>query len=205
MNYTIKKAIILGSAAVIQGLAMTLFLFPHFIPSGGAASISVLLNYLVDIPFALTLFTLNASFLLAAVKWLGKESALWTMFCVTVTSATINTLTPHILAPLSNVLLDLVIGAVIFGVGLGILFKMGASSGGMDILALILAKITGLAPGRILFVVNGTLLLSTGFIVDVSIIIYAVICQFITTRILDLVYKLPVLPSFLFVRKGFNR
>ncbi|TXC93036.1 YitT family protein [Metabacillus litoralis] len=205
MNIIIKKALILGLAAVIQGLAMTVFLFPHFIPSGGAASISVLLNYLFEIQFALTLFILNASFLLAAVKWLGKESALWTMFCVTVTSATINTLTPYILAPISNVFLDLVLGSVIFGVGLGILFKMGASSGGMDILALILAKITGLLPGRILFVVNGTLLLSTGFIVDVNIIIYAVICQFIGTRILDFVYKLPVLPSLSFERKGFNR
>ncbi|MBM7602283.1 uncharacterized membrane-anchored protein YitT (DUF2179 family) [Metabacillus crassostreae] len=200
MNITIKKALILGLAAVIQGLAMTFFLFPHFIPSGGAASISVLFNYLFEIPFALTLFILNASFLLAAVKWLGKESALWTMFCVTVTSATINTLTPYILAPISNVFLDLVLGAVIFGLGLGILFKMGASSGGMDILALILAKMTGLAPGRILFVVNGTLLLSTGFIVDVNIIIYAVICQFIATRILDIVYKYPVLHRISFVK-----
>ncbi|WP_226666457.1 YitT family protein [Metabacillus litoralis] len=199
----VKKASILAIAAMIQGLAMTLFLFPHFIPSGGAASISVLLNFLVNIPFAITLFALNASFLLIAVKWLGKESALWTMFCVTITSATINLLTPIMITPISYVFLDLVIGSVIFGLGLGILFKMGASSGGMDILALILAKISGLPPGKILFVINGLLLLSTGFVVDLKIIIYAVICQFIGTRILDFVYKLPVLPSISFAKKSY--
>ncbi|KON89986.1 hypothetical protein AF332_26295 [Sporosarcina globispora] len=190
--HVLYKSLILGIASVIQGLAMTLFLFPHFIPSGGAASLAVLFNYLLDMPYSVTLWVLNAGLLLAAAKWLGKSSVIWTLFCVSVTSVTIDLLTPYITEPLNPVLLDLMLGAVVFGMGVGILFRMGASSGGMDILALIIAKARGSAPGRTLFYINGSLLLLTGVVVDWKVIVYAVICQMIGTRMIDLIYKLDV-------------
>jgi uncharacterized membrane-anchored protein YitT (DUF2179 family) len=184
------KSLILGIAAGIQGIAMTFFLFPHFIPSGGAASLAVLLNYLLDTPYSVTLWVLNASLLLSAAKWLGKSSVFWTLFCVSITSITIDSLTPLVSEPLNSVLLDLFIGAIVFGIGVGILFRMGASSGGMDILALIISKARGCAPGRTLFYINGSLLLVTGIVVDWKVIIYAIICQMIGTRIIDFIYKM---------------
>ncbi|MCS0670002.1 YitT family protein [Cytobacillus firmus] len=190
--HVLYKSLILGIAAVIQGIAMTFFLFPHFIPSGGAASLAVLFNYLLDTPYSVTLWVLNASLLLAAAKWLGKSSVIWTLFCVSVTSVTIDFLTPYITEPLNPVLLDLLLGAVVFGAGVGILFRMGASSGGMDILALIISKARGSAPGRTLFYINGSLLLLTGVVVDWKVIVYAVICQMIGTRMIDLIYKVDI-------------
>lgn len=190
--HVLYKSLILGMAASIQGIAMTFFLFPHFIPSGGAASLAVLFNYLLDAPYSVTLWVLNAGLLLAAAKWLGKSSVIWTLFCVSVTSVTIDFLTTYITEPLNPVLLDLLLGAVVFGVGVGILFRMGASSGGMDILALIISKARGSAPGRTLFYINGSLLLLTGVVVDWMVIVYAVICQMIGTRMIDLIYKVDI-------------
>ncbi|MCP8615856.1 YitT family protein [Salirhabdus salicampi] len=189
---TIKKAIILGAAAIIQGAAMATFLFPYYIPSGGAASVGVLLKYLCNVPYAISLLVLNASLLLVAAKWLGRSNALWTMYCVTVTSAMIDFVSSYMREPLTNIYIDLVFGAVLFGVGLGILFRMGASSGGMDILALIVAKVMRRTPGRILFWINSSLLLLTGIVVDWMIIVYALICQYIGTRIIDVIYQLPI-------------
>ncbi|MEH7225914.1 YitT family protein [Bacillus sp. JJ1566] len=186
----LNKGLILGSAAVIQGFAMATFLFPHFIPTGGAASVAVLFNYIAGIPFDITLWILNAGLLVAAIKWLGKGTAIWTLYCVTVTAITIRILTPFIINPISNVIVDLLVGSVVFGVGIGILFRMGASSGGMDILALIISKLKGYSPGKTLFAINGTILLTTGIVVDWRIIIYALVGQFISTRILDLVCKI---------------
>ncbi|WRP08616.1 YitT family protein [Rossellomorea aquimaris] len=186
----VKKGTILGIAASIQGLAMAMFLFPHFIPSGGAASVSVLLNYLLHVPFAITLWVLNAALLLAAVKWLGKENALWTMYCVTVTSIVVNFLNSYLIGTVSFVFVDLLIGSILFGIGIGILFRMGASSGGMDILALIISKLKGYTPGKTLFVINGSVLLLTGIVVDLKIILFALVCQFIGTRILDIICQL---------------
>jgi uncharacterized membrane-anchored protein YitT (DUF2179 family) len=188
----VKKGTILGIAASIQGLAMAMFLFPHFIPSGGAASVSVLLNYLLHVPFAITLWVLNAALLLAAVKWLGKENALWTMYCVTVTSSVVNFLNSYLIGTVSFVFVDLLIGSILFGIGIGILFRMGASSGGMDILALIISKLKGYTPGKTLFVINGSVLLLTGIVVDLKIILFALVCQFIGTRILDIICQLEI-------------
>lgn len=203
MNILIKS-IILGIAATIQGVAMATFLFPHFIPSGGAASVGVLLNYIINLPFAITLWVVNASLLLAAVKWLGKSSALWTMYCVSVTSATINFISPFMKNPISNVMIDLTFGSVVFGIGLGILFRMGASSGGMDILALILSKTKGLSPGKALFWINGSLVVLTGIVVDWKIILYALVCQYIGTRVLDQIYKFPIKSRYFEVEKIMN-
>jgi uncharacterized membrane-anchored protein YitT (DUF2179 family) len=189
MHVLLKKSLLLGIAAAVQGFAMAAFLFPHFIPSGGAAGIGVLLNYVWDIPYAATLWGLNAGMLFAAVKWLGKSSALWTMYCVTVTSLTVNSISPHMQQPVSTVILDLLTGAVLFGVGVGILFRMGASSGGMDILALILSKLKGFPPGKSLFWINGSILLLTGIVVDWKVILYAIVCQWISTKLLDVIYK----------------
>lgn len=192
----VRKGTILGIAASIQGLAMSVFLFPHFIPSGGAASVSVLLNYLMNVPFAITLWVLNAGLLLAAVKWLGKENTIWTMFCVTVTSGVVNLTSPFITSAVTFVFFDLLIGSILFGIGIGILFRMGASSGGMDILALIISKHKGYTPGKTLFVINGSLLLLTGIVVDLKIILFAIACQFIGTRILDIICKLELKRNF---------
>ncbi|THE10018.1 YitT family protein [Bacillus timonensis] len=184
-----NKGLILGIAAMIQGFAMATFLFPHFIPTGGAASVAVLFNYVAGIPFDRTLWVLNAGLLFAAIKWLGKGTAIWTLYCVTVTAITIRLLTPFIIEPVSNVVVDLLVGSVIFGVGIGILFRMGASSGGMDILALIISKLKGYSPGKTLFAINGTILLTTGIVVDWKIIIFALVSQFISSRIIDLINK----------------
>jgi uncharacterized membrane-anchored protein YitT (DUF2179 family) len=189
---TISKGLMLGIAASIQGIAMAIFLFPHFIPTGGAASLAVLFNYILNTPFEITLWILNAGLLFAAIKWLGKGTAIWTLYCVTVTSVTIGLISPFITGQLTNVVLDLLLGSIIFGVGIGILFRMGASSGGMDILALIISKLKGYSPGKTLFAINGTILLTTGIIVDWKIIIFAVIGQFISTRILDIVCRMPL-------------
>ncbi len=183
------KLLVLGIAAILQGCAMATFLFPHLISSGGAASIGVLFHFLFKIPFATSLWVLNVCLLLAAVKWLGKTRTLWTIYCVSVTSITINIISSEMTQPMSNVVIDLTIGSIIFGIGIGILFKMGASSGGMDILALILSKTKGFPPGKSLFVINGSILLSTGLIVDWKIVLYGLICQFIGTRILDMICK----------------
>lgn len=185
----VNRGLMLGIAAIIQGAAMATFLFPHYIPTGGAASVAVLFNYVAGTPFDITLWVLNAGLLFAAVKWLGKDTAIWTLYCVTVTALTIRFITPFIQYPVSSVIIDLPVGSMIFGFGIGILFRMGASSGGMDILALIISKLKGYPPGKTLFVINGTILLTTGFVVDWKIIIFAIIGQFISTRILDLVCK----------------
>ncbi|OEH91578.1 YitT family protein [Bacillus solimangrovi] len=190
MNIFYTKAIGLTIGAAIQGLAMALFFFPHAISSGGAAGISIILNALFDIPHATTLWLLNIVMLFIAVKWLGKQSAIWTIYCVTVTSFVVSHLSLE--GPINSVVFDLAVGSVIFGVGIGILFRLGASSGGMDILALIISKASKKPAGRILFWINTIILLMTGFVVNVQVIFFALLSQWVSTRIIDIIGKVRI-------------
>lgn len=182
-----QKVVWFTTGAFLQGLAMAVFLFPHAIPSGGVAGIAILNNYFFQIPLALTLWIINFGLLLLAVKKLGKQTALWTIYCVAVTSVTVDWLSSLIQSPVNNMLFDVIYGALIFGTGVGILFRFGASSGGMDILALILAKWMGKKPGVILFWINSIVLLLTALTVGFEIILFALMCQWIVTRIIDYV------------------
>jgi uncharacterized membrane-anchored protein YitT (DUF2179 family) len=183
----LHKVIWLTIGAFLQGLAMTVFLFPHAVPSGGVAGIAILNDFFFQIPLGMTLWIINFGLLLLAVKKLGKQTALWTIYCVAVTSVTVDWLTSLIQNPVNNMLFDVIYGALIFGIGVGILFRYGASSGGMDILALIIAKWTGKKPGIILFWINSIVLLFTAINVGASIILFAVLCQWISTKIIDYV------------------
>jgi uncharacterized membrane-anchored protein YitT (DUF2179 family) len=183
----LQKVVWFSIGAFLQGLAMAVFLFPHAIPSGGVAGIAILNDYFFHIPLALTLWIINFGLLLIAVKKLGKQTALWTIYCVAVTSVTVDWLTSLIQNPVNNILFDVIYGSLIFGIGVGILFRYGASSGGMDILALIIAKWTGKKPGTILFWINSIVLLLTAMTIGYEIILFAVMAQWISTKIIDYV------------------
>jgi uncharacterized membrane-anchored protein YitT (DUF2179 family) len=186
-DFCLQKAIFLSFGAFLQGMAMAVFLFPHFIPSGGVAGIAILNEHFLNISLAITLWAINFGLLLLAVKKLGKQTALWTIYCVAITSVTVDWLSSQINTPVNIVFLDVLYGAVLFGTGVGILFRFGASSGGMDIVALIIAKWTGKKPGSILFWINSVVLLLTALAEGYEIIIFALICQWISTRMIDFV------------------
>lgn len=184
--------LILTAGGILQGIAMGFFLFPHAIPSGGAAAITVIVKYLFNVPYEITLWLVNFVLLAAAVKWLGYASTIRTLYTVSVISVTIN-LCHTMLHPTGGyVWLDLLWGSILMGVGVGLLVRQRASNGGMVILALIVHVYKGYAPGQVMFWVNSLIFFLTGLLVDWSIILLAFINQWLASRIVDLVYTLKI-------------
>ncbi|MDQ0337982.1 uncharacterized membrane-anchored protein YitT (DUF2179 family) [Caldalkalibacillus uzonensis] len=174
---------------LLQGIAMAIFLFPHAIPSGGAAAIAVLMQYLLHIPFEFTLWLVNFSLLSVAIKWLGYTSAIRTMYAVSVASITINLSYAYLHWANGYVWLDLLWGSMIFGLGVGLLLRQRASNGGMVILALIISVYKGYPPGKVMFWINSTIFLITAVVIEWKIIVLALLCQWLSTRIIDFIYK----------------
>ncbi|PAK39445.1 hypothetical protein CHH87_13620, partial [Bacillus licheniformis] len=125
----IVHAIVLGS--VLQGLGMALFLFPNHIPSGGAAGIAVLLNFWFQVPHGLTVWAVNFSLLLTAVKWLEPVTVFGTMGAITMTSVSVQIFESCMpVMTTNNIWLDLFYGSVLLGAGVGLLYKYNISNGG---------------------------------------------------------------------------
>jgi uncharacterized membrane-anchored protein YitT (DUF2179 family) len=174
--------------AVLQGLAMSLFLFPHSIPSGGAAGIALLLNHWFELPLGFSLWLANVVFLVFALKYFGYTWTIKTVFAVATTSLTVSYFTSSLIIPHAHILLDILAGSIVFGVGVGLLIRAGASSGGMVIPALMIATYKRWSPGKVMMAINFCIFILTSLVIDYKIVIYAIICQLISTNIIDFIY-----------------
>jgi len=184
----------LATGAIIQGFAMALFLFPHGIPSGGAAGIALLINHLFHLSLGFSLWIANFTLLILAIYWFGYAWTIRTMFSVSMTSFVVQLIDVDMYFSQTNVLLDLLIGGIVFGIGVGILIRFGASSGGMVIPALIIASVRKCTPGKAMFWLNFTIFLIAAFVIDWKIIFYAIICQWISTKVIDLIHGIKIRP-----------
>lgn len=184
--------------SVVQGFAMGVFLFPHSIPSGGGAGLAVLFNHLLHVPISIGLWLTNFLFLISSVHYLGKISAFGTIFTITVTSVSVNFFEQFIVSPFDSLWIDLLFGAVILGTGVSILLKQRVSNGGIGFAALAIAKSKNVDPAKILFWLNGSIIVVTAYVIDWMIIVQAIICQWISTRIVSWLYSasLPPKPSY---------
>ncbi|MEH7180296.1 YitT family protein [Neobacillus vireti] len=175
--------------ATLQGISMSLFLFPHSIPSGGAAGLAILINHFFSLSLGFSLWLANIVFLLFALPYFGFTWTLRTVISVAITSMTVGYITsqfPHIHI---NIFLCIIAGSVCFGLGVGLLIRSGASSGGMVIPALMIANYKNWSPGKVMMGINFFIFVLTALVIDYKIVLYAIICQFISTNIIDYIYE----------------
>jgi uncharacterized membrane-anchored protein YitT (DUF2179 family) len=175
--------------AILQGMSMSLFLFPHSIPSGGAAGLAILMNHWFHLSLGLSLWLANVVFLLFALNYFGYTWTFRTIFSVATTSTTISILTSQIALPHVHIYLDILGGSIFFGTGVGLLIRVGASSGGMVIPALMIASYKNWSPGKVMMGINLLIFLLTALVIDYKIVVYAIICQFFSTNIIDFIQE----------------
>lgn len=174
--------------AFLQGMSMSLFLFPNSIPSGGAAGLALLINYWFQLPLGFSLWLANITFLLFALRYFGYQWTIRTIISVAITSTTVSVLTSSI-GPLHlHLFTDMMLGSIFFGIGVGLLIRAGASSGGMVIPALMIASYKNWSPGKVMMGINLFIFLLTALVIHFNIVIYAIICQFLSTNIIDFIY-----------------
>lgn len=183
---------LLTIGAIIQGIGMAYFLFPHGIPSGGAAGIAIILNHWLPLSLGFSLWFANFSLLITAIYSFGMAWTIRTMFAVSVTALTVQLINTYLYIPHFNLLLDIILGALTFGIGVGILIRCGASSGGMVIPALVIASLRNYSPGKTMFWLNLTIFGITAAIIEWKIVFLAVICQYFSTRTIDFIYHLKI-------------
>jgi len=187
-TYLTYFCILFGAA--MQGLSMSLFLFPHSIPSGGAAGLAILVNHWFHLSLGFSLWLANIVFLLFALKYFGYTWTIRTILSVAITSTTVTFITalvPHLHI---SILVDILCGSIFFGIGVGLLIRAGSSSGGMVIPALMIASYKKWSPGKVMMGINFMIFLLTALVIDYKIVIFAVICQFISTNIIDFIFEL---------------
>ncbi|SDY93964.1 Uncharacterised 5xTM membrane BCR, YitT family COG1284 [Evansella caseinilytica] len=195
MKNTLETYALITVGAMLQGTATAIFLFPNNIPSGGVGGIALLLHYWFSIPLSFALWLVNFSMLVVAAHWLGNASAIGTMYSISVAAFSIYLLEEWLHFPPGNTVVNLIAGSVILGTGVGILLRQGVSNGGMGVLALIYSRYRNTSPGKPLFAINGSIFLLTASVIDWKIIFLAVISQWLSTQVVDIIHVLQIPPA----------
>jgi uncharacterized membrane-anchored protein YitT (DUF2179 family) len=197
LNYTL---IVVGSFILAAGFVF--FISPYRIVPGGVYGIAIVVHYITKgmmawapggFPIGLMGLILNIPLTIIGIKILGPHFGVKTVVGFVLSSVFMDGITyfwgeqPLVAG---DALLSSIFGGVLIGLGLGLIFKSKATSGGSDIIAMIIAKYTRLPLGQLMIYVDSVIVL-IGLVVfaDWKIPLYSWIVIFITGKVIDVVLQ----------------
>lgn len=195
MFKTARSYSIIVFGLLLYALSWTAFLIPHKITGGGVSGIGALIYYATGFPMGYTYFLVNIGLIFIAIKMLGANFGVKTIFGVVVGSILLSVLQATIKHPIvDDKFMSTIIGGAIAGVGLGIVFTQGGSTGGTDIIAMIINKYRNISPGRIIMFCD-VFIIGSSFLVlldldpakRIETIVYGYVAMAITAYSLDAV------------------
>ena len=161
---SIKDYIVLAIGCVIYCLGWTAFLIPGGIASGGGTGLCTILYFATGIPVAYSFFVLNAILLIIGFLMLGKGFGVKTIVAIILSSLLFDFL-PHLdfVVAFDDRLVTAIVGGLVEALGIGLVLMSGGSTGGTDIVAMVINKYWPISPGRVylitdLFIIASVLL-----------------------------------------------
>ena len=180
--------IVLGN--ILLAIGIGLFILPFSIDSGGISGISVILQKYFDPVLVITV--LNWILFVIGFIFLKKDFALKTLLSAIVYPLVLNVLyrtdlPSMIRTELNDPLLAAILGAIATGAGLGIVYKVGGSTGGVDVISVLLHRYKGIKISLSTFIVDFIIVTAGIFTVSISSGLYGIICVILTSYIIELV------------------
>ncbi|WP_163101607.1 YitT family protein [Peribacillus alkalitolerans] len=188
----IKKIIIVIIGALLNAIAMNFFLIPAKVYASGFAGVAQLLSSLfstfasIEISTGVLLLILNVPITVLAWKKVGRSFTLYSFLSVLLMSFFMEVIPVVKVSP--DILLNAVFGGVISAVGVGFTLKYGASTGGMDIIAMILSRMKDKPVGTYLFSLNAIIILTAGYIYGWEKALYTLVTLYAASRVVDAIH-----------------
>ncbi len=183
--------IIIGTFLVSFGI--NLFLLPLQLTTGGVSGIATILYYKLGISMGVTVIVLNIPLFIISIVKLGIKSSIKTIIATLLLSFFLDAFKYETLLTrnVSDLFTSCIFGGIIIGVGLSIVFKAGASTGGSDLLAQIIYKsfpVQSLSQVLLIiefFIISATVIAFQ----NVNVGLYSLIAMFISTKMVDLMFE----------------
>ena len=164
---TLREFILITVGSLLYAVSTNLFIFPSGVIIGGTSGISVILTYVLDFSPGTIITVINIALILLAFLLLGKDMAIKTLVGSVLTTIFIGGLEKLLTlsSPLiESKLLSALVGAAIIAIASGIMFYVDSSSGGTDIIALIVKKYSRIKIGKALLVTDILIVLGGGLL-----------------------------------------
>jgi len=184
----IKSVLMIVLGTLICALSFNIFMVPHNILPGGVSGIALIVNKFFDIDNSLFILIASVILLLISLIFLGKKEttksvlgSLMFPFFVYLTEFIVNRY--HLFV--SNVLLSSIFAGITFGFGLGLVYKVGYTTGGTDIIKRILNKYAYVGMGTGMIIVDGIVLLIASYVFGIDILMYSLIIVYLSGLMID--------------------
>lgn len=175
--------------AFIYSVGINCFISPNELSSGGATGLAIIANYLWNVPIGGAMFAINIPLFVISFIVFGKNFIIKTLFSTAMTSLLIDAGAYFLPAYEGDRILAAVFGGALLGVGLGVIFTRGATSGGTDIMGRLLKKaMPHITMGRLVMVCDLCVVLLAGLVYkNIESVLYATIVFIVSSKSIDLV------------------
>lgn len=171
---------------LIGSASYPLFLVPHNIAPGGLTGVATILNFLFRLPVGITSFLLNIPLFLIGYRAMGRIFVFRSLIATVVFSLLIDVLPLQSMT--SDPLLATLYGGVMLGIGLGLILRGGATTGGTDMVArMVHRRNPFITVGSFLFALDCVVVVTAGLLMGTSEALYALICIFVSAKVIDIV------------------
>lgn len=180
------KLMIIIISSILIAVGYNFFLLPHKILSSGIAGVSMLVGLVSPFNTGMVNFILNLPLLILGYLKLGKRFMLDTILSVALISIAL------MYIPIRQVstdpFLSCVFGGVLAGIGVGYVFRAGASTGGFDVIGLLLSRKRDFPLGTIIFGLNAVVIFIAGFQFSWDVTLYTMVSIFATGKMIDTIH-----------------
>ncbi|MFP4367636.1 MAG: YitT family protein [Bacteroidales bacterium] len=184
-----RSYIIIAFGLFIIALGWTAFLIPAEITGGGITGVSTIIFYASEFPVGVSYLIISAILVLGALRVLGAGFGIKTVLAVALLSLFLGIMQAIITEPIiDDAFMSAIIGGILAGSGVGIVFTQGSSTGGTDIIAMMVNKYRNISPGRIILYLD-LIIISSSYLVFQSIekIVYGYVTMAVISYSIDMV------------------
>ncbi|WP_349410220.1 YitT family protein [Pseudalkalibacillus sp. SCS-8] len=187
----LKKITIILLGAVLGAVSLNYFLIPANVYASGFTGIAQLLaSVLKETPIpastGILLFILNVPVAILGWVKVGKSFTVYSFFSVAATTFFLEVIPIKVIS--EDILLNAVFGGVIAAIGIGFTLKWGASTGGMDIVAMVLSRLKDRPIGIYFFTLNAFIILTAGLLYGWEKSLYTLVTLYVTSRVIDVIH-----------------
>lgn len=189
MNY-----VVIALGTIIMAVGIVFFLEPHTIAPGGVTGLAIVINKVAGVPIEVTNLAVNIPLFVLGLFFLGKTFGFKTAYGTIMLSLSIKLVKyylPSDFLATHDLLLAAIFGGLLLGMGIGLIFKFGGTTGGTDLAAAIISKyVKGLGIPKIMMFIDFLILITAGIVNrNIETPLYSMIALFSIVKIADFIVE----------------
>ena len=190
-KHRIHDCLLITPGCFILAAGTNTFLVPFRISSGGISTIGTILLYRLNIPLSVTNIVLNTALFALGLFFLGRASVARTVIGAVLFSVFLE-ITSHLPQYTEDIFISVCIGGALVGIGVGMVVKTGASTGGSDFAALMLKKaFPHISIANIILVIDCAVIAVSGIVFSsITVMFYSILAMYISSKTTDIVISI---------------